>query len=520
VCLTTMEVQHQKDEKYDRQLRLWGVDGQARLERAKVCLINASATGTETLKNLVLPGIGSFTIVDGNLVQPSDLGNNFFLDFESLGKSRAAATTVHLNELNEFVRGNAVEKHAEALIEEDVSFFGQFSLVIATHLPEKPLLKLAAFLYERGIPLLICRSYGFIGYLRLAVPEHTIVESKPDNVVEDLRLHEPWAELAKFAESIKIEQLDSEQQAHVPFIVLLIQALQKWRSEHDGKVPETRQDKSLFKEAFSGDAENYEQAAASAFKAWTPFSVPGNVQEVLGHPKARNPPADASDFWLVVAAIARFVDKHQVLPLMGSIPDMQSDSNTYISLLSLYQAKAIADAAEVASILHEMFPTRKISDEYVRHVCRNALTLTAIFTGSLAEEYNPATAHANELGEALSDSSDNLHWYVALRAVDRFYAQHGRLPGWSNEQVLPDVPLLKEQVGGLLKEWSLDTSLVSNDIVHEMCRFGGSELHNIAAFMGGICSLEAIKVITTQWVPIDNTTIYNGINGTTSSIKL
>jgi len=165
------------------------------------------------------------------------------------------------------------------------------------------------------------------------------VESKPDNVVEDLRLHEPWAELAKFAESIKIEQLDSEQQAHVPFIVLLIQALQKWRSEHDGKVPETRQDKSLFKEAFSGDAENYEQAAASAFKAWTPFSVPGNVQEVLGHPKARNPPADASDFWLVVAAIARFVDKHQVLPLMGSIPDMQSDSNTYISLLSLYQAK-------------------------------------------------------------------------------------------------------------------------------------------------------------------------------------
>lgn len=122
--------------------------------------------------------------------------------------------------------------------------------------------------------------------------------------------------------------------------------------------------------------------------------------------------------------------------------------------------------------------------------------------------------------------------------MDRFYAQHGRLPGWSNEQVLPDVPLLKvlplplakpsnnhdtplqEQVGGLLKEWSLDTSLVSNDIVHEMCRFGGSELHNIAAFMGGICSLEAIKVITTQWVPIDNTTIYNGINGTTSSIKL
>ena len=36
--------------------RLWGDHGQANLEVAKVCLINANATGTEILKNLILPG--------------------------------------------------------------------------------------------------------------------------------------------------------------------------------------------------------------------------------------------------------------------------------------------------------------------------------------------------------------------------------------------------------------------------------------------------------------------------------
>lgn len=36
--------------------RLWGDHGQEALEAARVCLINASATGTEILKNLVLPG--------------------------------------------------------------------------------------------------------------------------------------------------------------------------------------------------------------------------------------------------------------------------------------------------------------------------------------------------------------------------------------------------------------------------------------------------------------------------------
>lgn len=36
--------------------RLWGDHGQEALESAHVCLINATATGTEILKNLILPG--------------------------------------------------------------------------------------------------------------------------------------------------------------------------------------------------------------------------------------------------------------------------------------------------------------------------------------------------------------------------------------------------------------------------------------------------------------------------------
>jgi amyloid beta precursor protein binding protein 1 len=519
-------IDKKKEEKYDRQLRLWGADGQGRLERAKVCLINACATGTEILKNLVLPGIGSFTIVDGHEVQASDLGNNFFLDFASLGKSRAEATTVLLKELNEFVNGTAVDKDAEAIIEEDVSFFARFSLVIATNLSEKALLKLANFLYEQHIPLFVCRSYGFVGYLRLAVPEHTIVESKPDDAPDDMRLYEPWAELVKFGEAINMDELDSHHHSHVPFIVLLVKQMQKWRAEHGGKAPETKEDKALFKEQLrDGQVEsvetNYDEAIGAAYKAWTPFSIPYDVQAVLDDPKARDPsPAHSSDFWLVAAAIARFVDKHHVLPLMGSIPDMNADTNTYVALLQVYQEKAVADAAEVANILRELAPMRDISDDYVRHVCRNSLFLRVLRIRSLAQEYDPATAHAAELGEALSDPEGNLQWYVVLRAVDRFYAAHGRLPGWTNDQVLSDVPLLTEQVEGLLKELSLDTSLVSEAVVHETCRFGGSELHNVAALMGGVGSQEAIKVITTQWLPINNTFVYNGINSTTTSLEL
>jgi hypothetical protein len=43
-------------------------------------LIGATATATEILKSLVLPGVGNFTIVDGKKITGEDIGNNFFLE--------------------------------------------------------------------------------------------------------------------------------------------------------------------------------------------------------------------------------------------------------------------------------------------------------------------------------------------------------------------------------------------------------------------------------------------------------
>lgn len=34
-------------------------------------------------------------------------------------------------------------------------------------------LRLATVLWEAGVPFLVCRTYGLVGYMRLAVKEHT-----------------------------------------------------------------------------------------------------------------------------------------------------------------------------------------------------------------------------------------------------------------------------------------------------------------------------------------------------------
>jgi amyloid beta precursor protein binding protein 1 len=107
-----LQVPTAKEKKYDRQLRLWAASGQQTLEVAKVLLLNSGSAvvGVETLKNLILPGIGNITIVDEELVTDADLGVNFFLAEESLGKSRAEETCKYLEELNPDVKCQAVQE--------------------------------------------------------------------------------------------------------------------------------------------------------------------------------------------------------------------------------------------------------------------------------------------------------------------------------------------------------------------------------------------------------------------------
>lgn len=120
------------DNKYDRQLRLWGSDGQKKLSEASILLINATAAGTEALKNLILPGVGFITILDDKLIEQRDLGSIFFVTKDDIGKSRAEVTTSHLLELNDDVKGSHLHEAPNKYIsEKDVSFFKQFSLVIA-----------------------------------------------------------------------------------------------------------------------------------------------------------------------------------------------------------------------------------------------------------------------------------------------------------------------------------------------------------------------------------------------------
>ena len=68
----------QQAELYDRQIRLWGVEAQQRMQTSNVLLIGLSGVHTEVAKNLVLAGV-NVTIADSRIAIERTWELNFFL---------------------------------------------------------------------------------------------------------------------------------------------------------------------------------------------------------------------------------------------------------------------------------------------------------------------------------------------------------------------------------------------------------------------------------------------------------
>lgn len=156
---------------------MWAASGQAALESARILVIGASATETSILKNLVLPGVGHFTILDPANATPADAGNNFFLNgHDSIGKSRAKEAVALLQELNDSVTGEADTRSVEDVLatEEGREWVKTFSLVITHNMPKDTLDTLSQLLWEDSSnPTLIAvRSAGFLADFYMQFHEH------------------------------------------------------------------------------------------------------------------------------------------------------------------------------------------------------------------------------------------------------------------------------------------------------------------------------------------------------------
>ncbi|KAI0889600.1 uncharacterized protein GGS22DRAFT_1678 [Annulohypoxylon maeteangense] len=521
----------EKEKKYDRQLRLWAASGQAALESANILLVNSGAgtVGVETLKNLVLPGIGNFTIADDAIVNEADLGVNFFLDESCLGKLRSECCTKLLQELNPEVRGEWFPKEQGILdLGSALEASPIFTMIMYTHpIKEEILSVLESYASQHKTPLLGIHSAGFYSYFRINLPgTFPIVDTHPEvEKTTDLRLLNPWPELVDFSRDMtkNIDALDDHEHGHLPYVVILLHYLEEWRRSHNGQNPISYSDKTAFSKFVSskarttnpeGGEENFQEAAIAINKNIKAPELEPGVQELFDH-KVSDEIELQSTFWVVAKAIETFYRKHNCLPLPGALPDMKAQSSVYVKLQSIYKEKARKDAHEVLETARAISGGKDVDPAEVDLFCKNARFVKLINAtptrADLDEVYETEVAN-DEAAEAMKVETDgaftlpmsNLFIYLALVATSH------RITYSADEimsSITSTVPKAAENERAL-------------QAAQEVARAGGGELHNISALTGGMVAQEIIKIITKQYIPIENTCIFDGISSRCQVLRL
>ena len=225
-----------------------------------------------------------------------------------------------------------------------------------------------------------------------------------------------------------------------------------------------------------------------------------------------------SNFWLIARAISSFYEHEKVLPLPGSLPDMKAKSADYVKLQNVYKAKARWDVAKVTEKVRSLegeLP-RRVPDAEIEAFCKNAGHVKVIHGTPLPElTYPLGAALDSEVGQKASswifdeltkcedDVDSLLPLWVALQ-LSRARTSHAEGRDSSGPKV-----------------WEATTThpLVSPHL-SEIARAAGGELHNVSSITGGMVAQEAIKVITKQYVPVDNTCVFDGVRGKTWVGKL
>lgn len=100
-----------------------------------------------------------------------------------------------LQEMNNDVNGDYVDESIDHILQVNPEFFKNYDVVVATSLDERSIVTLSNLLWDLNIPLVICRSVGFLGSVRVQVKEHCVIETHPDNRQNDLRLEQPFVTL-------------------------------------------------------------------------------------------------------------------------------------------------------------------------------------------------------------------------------------------------------------------------------------------------------------------------------------
>ena len=454
---------------YDRQLRIWGTWGQSLLEKAHICLIGPeSALLQETVKHLVLLGISNFTWLyqQVDFIKPGSLPSELFFKDLVNDMSQLRSEKIHI---------------CRVLSQQEITDYSKFHAIIILNSNDED--DTISYQSQTNLPpILTVRTAGFYGFLKLTLSEpHFVLDPHNEYQKVDLRLDQPWQTLQKYIDDIELKGISIDDAAKYPYPVILAKVLQELIRRDTSTINSTMIKNSL-QEIYCDEwvhkgYESMNYLEAQRFASRT-IVKPEHDQFIKTlnekvYPYLTTQMGISKGKWCdplnkkircLIIALVKFIEETGMgLPLQGDFPDMECDNSEYQKLKTIYDIQR----SHYIDMLEHKLRQDPINDfidrQLVEIFCKNILDLTII-----KPPKNGETPTSSILYDALTQN------------------HNGRC-----------------------------TMQVEKYKFHKISE---PSLFCVDVFLAGMVSQEIIKLITHQFVPIDNTFVYDGYDGTFTDI--
>lgn len=171
----TLQITEDEAALYDRQIRLWGLEAQQRMRNSSILISGIRGLSNEVCKNLVLAGVGSVTIIDHNIVTEEDLGAQFLITEQDLGKNRALASANGVRHLNPRV---VVKTDMDDIREKSEEFFENYDLICLTDSDPDTMIHVDRICRKYNKKFYSACTYGFFGYIFSDLNHHDYIQEK------------------------------------------------------------------------------------------------------------------------------------------------------------------------------------------------------------------------------------------------------------------------------------------------------------------------------------------------------
>lgn len=167
------EVLHkEEEEQYDRQIRLWGIESQLALRLTSILFVGMNGLVAETVKNIMLTGVKSITLLDDKLVNEEDFCSQYFLPRDSLGQSRVKSSLKRARKLNPTVK---LIPDTDSLSSKDDEYFSQFDIVVLSGVETSEILRINKICRAKGIKFFASDVWGLFGWIFVDLQKHDYI---------------------------------------------------------------------------------------------------------------------------------------------------------------------------------------------------------------------------------------------------------------------------------------------------------------------------------------------------------